>query len=328
MHEAKYYKKLENNSCQCLLCPNYCIINNNKLGRCRAKKNIDGTLYAINYGECCSIAFDPIEKKPLYHFYPGKTILSVAPNSCNLLCPFCQNAEISQMNTSTEYVTPEALIEIALKHNSFGISYTYTEPLTWYEYLLDVGKLAHKAGLKNVLITNGMINEEPLLELAPYIDAANIDLKSMKEEFYKDVVKGDLKTVLNTIKIAKKRFHIELTNLIIPNFNDSDEEIEQLIDFVADIGTETPLHFSRFFPHYKMRKTPPTPASTLKKAYEMAKKKLRYVYIGNIDIEGTSNTYCYSCGNLLVQRGYFSGQIAGIENGKCNKCRAKADFIL
>ena len=294
MHQALYYDKLltedrrqktEDGSqkpfVKCLLCPHSCIIAPGKTGICRARKNIDGVLYAINYGECVSLCMDPIEKKPLYHFYPGSQILSTAPNSCNLVCPFCQNAEISQSNAPTQYISPEKLVDMAVSKNSVGIAYTYTEPFTWYEYLLDTAKLAHKQGLKNVIVTNGMINEKPLVELLPYIDAANIDLKSMDDGFYKNILHGELETVLNTIRITKKYWHIEITNLIVPNYNDSIELLTQLVDFVASIGIDTPLHFSRYFPHYKLT-IPPTPIETLHLAYRIAKEKLQYVYLGNV----------------------------------------------
>lgn len=332
MQEAKYYEKLPD-GIKCELCPHSCIIKPNKISPCKARKNVDGILYAINYGECVSLAMDTIEKKPLYHFHPGTLILSTAPNSCNFRCPYCQNYEISQGESLTKYVSPEELVQIALRKDSLGIAYTYTEPFTWYEYLLDTAKIARSKGLKNVLVTNGMINEKPLSELLPYIDAANIDLKSMDPEFYKKIVWGDLDAVLNTIKITKSHWHIELTNLIIPGYNDSPELIQGLVDFVVSIGVDTPLHFSRYFPHYKF-KVPPTPVETLKFAGELARKKLQYVYIGNISIEESSemgdwsSTYCPECGNLLVNRSYLDVCATGITDNRCNKCGRKADFVI
>lgn len=333
IREALYYEKLPlhstkvNGSIKCLLCPHSCIIVPGKTGICRARKDIDGVLYAINYGKCTSLAMDPIEKKPLYHFYPGTSILSTASNSCNLRCPFCQNAELSQQEAPTQYISPQELVDIAIRQNSVGIAYTYTEPLTWYEYLLDTTKIAHEHGLKNVLVTNGMINAEPLTELLPHIDAANIDLKSMDTRFYRELVHGELDTVLNTIRISKEHCHIELTNLVIPGYNDSKELISQLIDFVASIGIDTPLHFSRYFPHYKFT-VPPTPVETLEFAGKIAKEKLHYVYIGNVWLGNGSNSYCPECNNLLVDRSYFGVRIRGIEDGKCNKCGRVADFVI
>jgi pyruvate formate lyase activating enzyme len=270
---------------------------------------------------------DPIEKKPLYHYYPGSSILSVAPNSCNLKCPYCQNADISQKDTTTTFIEPEELIKIAIQRKSFGISYTYTEPLTWYEYLIDTAKIAHKKGLKNVLVTNGMINEEPLRNLIPYIDAANIDLKSIEEKFYSQIVKGKLSCVINTIKIVKNYWHIEITNLIIPGYNDSPSSILQLIEFISFLDPKIPLHFTRYFPRYKFN-APATPIATLKWVFKEGIKKLKYVYIGNVDIEEGQNTYCPQCNNLLVRRNYFETEVVGIKKKKCTKCGGKVDFIL
>lgn len=325
--EARYYKQLDNGSTQCLLCPHFCIINDGKSGICRGRQNIDGTLYAINYGECVSLAIDPIEKKPLYHFYPGSYVLSTAPNSCNLNCPFCQNSDISQEKSPTKFISSLELVEIALEKGVPGISYTYTEPFTWYEYLLDTAKLAQSKGIKNILVTNGMINPEPLKELLPLIDAANIDLKSMDENFYKKLLNGNLESVLNTIKTCKQSWFIELTNLLIPGYNDSGKLITKLIDFVLGIGIDTPLHFSRYFPKYKFT-APETPESTLEYAYKLAKQKLHYVYVGNIEIESASNTYCPRCNNLLVERNCFDSLVVGISGGKCSQCNRKADFVI
>lgn len=328
MREAEYYEKIDSTRVRCTLCPNYCIISLDKYGQCRARKNIDGVLYATNFGETTSIAMDTIEKKPLYHFHPGKLILSISPNSCNMKCPWCQNAEISQEEFPTRFVSPEDMVKIALKNASFGIAYTYTEPLTWYEYIKDTGKIAKERGLKNVLVTNGMINEKPLMEILPLIDAMNIDLKSMNPDVYKRIIKGDLNTVLNTIRIAKKHCHIEVTNLLIPDLNDSSEEIKKVVDFVVEIGRDTPLHFSRYFPYYKWT-TPSTPAETIIKAYNIAKEQLHYVYVGNILIENISdNTFCPECDNLLVERSFMTGRVVGIKDAKCSKCGRKADVVL
>jgi pyruvate formate lyase activating enzyme len=327
LREAEYWEHLEGQRVKCLLCPWFCKLQPGQAGVCMGRKNEDGKLIAVNYGQCTSMAMDPIEKKPLYHFFPGNQILSTAPNGCNLKCPFCQNAEISQGPVSTEYVAPRDLVDMALSHNSFGVCYTYSEPLIWYEYVLDTGTLARERGLKNVLVTNGMINEEPLRKVLPLIDAMNIDLKAMDGKFYKTIVKGNLDTVLNTIKISKSSCHVEITNLVIPTLNDADEQIEALVDWVADLGVDTPLHFSRYFPHYKLT-LDPTPVSTLVRAYEIAKKKLRYVYLGNVNLEHTSDTPCYNCGNMLVSRVGYHTKVTGIKNKKCTKCGVDVDFVL
>lgn len=274
------------------------------------------------------MGIDPIEKKPLYHFYPGSMILSIAVNGCNLTCPFCQNWEISQTETKTRYIPPREMVKLAQENGSIGISYTYTEPLIWFEYLMDVCPEIKALGLKNVLVTNGLIEEEPLLELLPFIDAMNIDLKSIRPDFYKKIAKGDLATVQNTIRLAKKSCHLELTNLLIPTLNDSAEEIDELIQWVKGLGRETVLHFSRYFPHYKMD-LPSTPTSTLINAYAKAKEHLSYVYLGNIwDSEINPDTLCPQCQNTLVSRSHFQARVTGIDRGRCNKCGRQADIVL
>ncbi|MFQ5905667.1 MAG: AmmeMemoRadiSam system radical SAM enzyme [bacterium] len=324
---AEYWEPLSGQRVKCLLCPWYCRLKVGQLGVCRCRKNIDGELQATSYGEVVSLAMDPIEKKPLYHFFPGEQILSTAPNGCNFKCPYCQNADISQGTVPTRFVSPEELVSLAERHDSFGVCYTYTEPLIWFEYLIDAGSLVHQRGLKNVLVTNGMINEEPLRRLLPLIDAMNIDLKAMDEDFYRRVAKGNLKAVLKTIEISKESCHVEITNLIIPTLNDKDGQISTLVDWVADLGVDTPLHLSRYFPHYKLR-LEPTPIPTMLRAFEIAKRKLRYVYLGNVSLKDGSDTLCYYCGNVLVSRdGYFT-RITGIENRKCNKCGTDAEFVL
>jgi len=324
--EAMYYEKLPNNKIRCLLCPIRCVLEDKKRGVCKLRKNIAGTLIAESYGNLVSIAMDPIEKKPLFHFYPASQILSVAFNGCNLGCIFCQNWAISQVEERTTFVEPENLVQIAKKYDSLGICFTYTEPLMGYEYILDVGKLAKEENLKIVLVTNGYLNPEPLEHLLLYIDAMNIDLKSIRPEFYRRICKGKLEPVLEAIKISAKHCLVELTNLIIPTLNDTEAELEQLTDFVASLGENVPLHFSRYYPSYKLD-IPATPASTLKLAYQIGKKKLHYVYVGNIDIPGTSNTYCPACGELLVERHFYHTVIKGIENGKCSRCSRKVDIV-
>ncbi|MCX7785429.1 MAG: AmmeMemoRadiSam system radical SAM enzyme [candidate division WOR-3 bacterium] len=321
LKEAKYYKtiqKAKKEFVQCELCPNFCVIAEGKVGLCLGRKNIGGKLYAINYGEVISMALDPIEKKPLYHYFPGSQIFSIATYGCNLRCPFCQNWEISQQKINGRYLSPQQLIEIAQKYPTVGIAYTYTEPLIWFEYLQDVTKLARKQGLKNVLVTNGMINPEPLNELLPWIDALNIDLKSIDESFYQDFVKGSLPAVKTTIELAQKKCHIELTNLIIPTKNDSKESLENLVNYVASLGKDTVLHFSRYFPHYQLDIVM-TPSEKLQQALKIAKEKLNYVYVGNI-LGFDNNTYCPNCKNLLIDRGYFTAKIVGMKDNQCSRC--------
>lgn len=283
MKEASYYEKLAGKKVHCHLCPQECVIAENKYGNCKVRVNKAGTLYSEIYNKTTSIALDPIEKKPLYHYHPGEYILSVGTKGCNFHCDFCQNWEISQEVCAQVYdITSEEIIAKAKEANSFGIAYTYNEPFIWFEFVFDTAKLARKAGIENVLVTNGYVNMEPLKEILPYIDAMNIDLKSIDEEFYKKVCRGKLEPVLDTIKIAAKSCHIELTNLIIPTLNDSEKSITGLVDWIySNLGAEVPLHLSRYFPCYKMD-LPPTPRETLKMAEAIAKRKLKHVYLGNI----------------------------------------------
>jgi pyruvate formate lyase activating enzyme len=324
--EAAYFEKRAGGAVQCLLCPHNCVIRAGNKGICSIRRNVNGTLIARGYGECTSLSLDPIEKKPLYHFYPGKQILSTGPNGCNLSCKFCQNWTISQEESDTAYVAPEDLVALAGKQGSIGISYTYAEPMIWFEYLRDAGKLAHEAGLMNVLVTNGFINPGPLGELLPLVDAMNIDLKASSEGFYRKVCGARLEPVLEAIRTSYRRCHLELTNLVVPTLNDSDEDLDRLISWVAELGVEIPLHFSRYFPHHKLA-LPPTPPETLMRAYEKARKHLRYVYLGNLDLEGTSDTHCYRCQALWVKRRGYRTDVVGIAEGTCRSCGARADFV-
>ncbi|MDI6781547.1 MAG: AmmeMemoRadiSam system radical SAM enzyme, partial [bacterium] len=297
--EAMYYTPKENDRVTCHICPRECVINEGKTGICRGRENHRGKLYAKTYGECSSIAMDPIEKKPLYHFYPGSKILSIGTVGCNLKCQFCQNWHISQASpgsVSTQNVSSEEIVKYAKKYNSIGVAYTYNEPFIWYEYVLDTAKMVKEAGLKNVLVTNGYVNEQPLLELLPYIDALNIDIKSIEDGFYQEVCGGvRLNPVLNTIRLAKKNgCWVELTNLVIPTLNDSFQQINNLISWILEeVGDSTPLHFSRYFPNYKMN-LEPTPIATLKQIYHQASERLKYVYIGNAPEINMDNTRCSS----------------------------------
>jgi pyruvate formate lyase activating enzyme len=326
--EALFWEKKEEEKIQCLLCPVGCLIADGKIGVCMGRKNEQGALYATNYGRLVSLAVDPIEKKPLYHFHPGTNILSTGPNGCNMRCQNCQNWSISQEESPTDFVSPEDLVRVAVRQNSAGIAYTYTEPLIWYEYVLDAAKMAKERDLANVLVTNAYIYEQPLLELLPLIDAMNIDLKSMDEDFYKTNCKAKLSFVLKNIELSYGHgIHIEITNLIIPGMNDSDEQMQRLVDFVAGLSDRIPLHFSRYFPAYKMN-IPATPLQTLQKAFLLAKRKLKYVYIGNAYIPNTSNTHCPKCNNLLVQRDGYHTSVKGITDKECSNCGAAVDVVI
>lgn len=324
--EAKYYR-LAGDKVECRLCPNFCSIAPGKVGICRVRKNEDNKLWSLCYGETTSVAIDPIEKKPLYHFYPGSQILSISPNGCNMRCPFCQNWEISQVEAPTQPITTADLVQACRKHKLLGVSYTYTEPLIWFEYLLDAALAVHKAGFKNVLVTNGMIEEEPLRDLLPLIDAMNIDLKSIKPEVYKKVLHGDLKAVKRTIEISKQKCLVELTNLLVSNLNDSKEEISELIRYVASLGRDTILHFSRYFPQWKFDQ-PVTADSTLEYAYDEAAKELDFVYLGNVAGTRGSNTYCPKCKTLLIERVLYHTKIGHLVNSACQKCGNQINLVM
>ncbi len=319
MREAQYYLKESNRKVKCLLCPHYCLIEPESSGICRTRTNIDGILYARNYGKTVTISMDPIEKKPLYHYYPGKDILSIGPNSCNMRCDFCQNYAISQLDSNTTELSPQNLLDLCLKHNVPFVAYTYTEPLTWFEYILDASQLLLAHDIKSVLVTNGFINPEPLAELLPTIDAMNIDLKGMSDDFYRSLCTGRLQPVLDTIKAASEKCHIEITNLLIPGENDTPEMIDALIDFLSDISPDIPLHFSRYFPQYK-RHNQPTPTKSLETAFEKAKKKLNYVYLGNVLTTDEGNTYCPNCNALLVERKNYNTLIHKLQGNRCSVC--------
>lgn len=324
LHEAKHWKK-EDESIRCMLCPKRCKIKPDGYGFCGVRKNIGNKLYSLVYNHPVSIHMDPIEKKPLFHFIPGTDILSVGTVGCNLGCLFCQNWEIARAKPHeirTPKLTPEEVVGIAKQKGCRSIAYTYTEPTIAFEYVLDIAKLAHENGLKNIMVTNGFINEDPFNELYPYIDAANVDLKGFTEEFYRKITMSELQPVLETLKrIAKSNTWLEMTNLVIPGKNDCPEKIREMCKWIADnLGKDVPLHFSRFFPMYKMQDVPPTDEKKLYNAYKTAKDEgLNYVYIGNMPVEKEDSTFCPSCGRMLINRSGFGIVANNIREGKC-KC--------
>jgi len=335
MREAMFYKKSKDGVVQCELCPRFCSIKEGEKGFCRARKNVDGKLYAITYAKPCSIAIDPIEKKPFYHFYPGSSTLSIATYGCNFSCDFCQNWGISQADIEKSFepdeVLPEQLVEMALENNCGGISYTYTEPTIFYEYCFDTAKIAHKKGLYNCFVSNGYINEMPLKEISKYLDANNVDLKGT-DEFYKKIchAPAGIKPVQETIKNCHKfGIHVEVTNLIVPGLNDNDAQIKKTAEFVKNVSDEIPLYFSRFYPQHKMLETPQTDVKTLEKAHEIAKKTgLKYVYAGNVPGHKFENTYCPDCNYLLIKRFGFSIEEIGLtKDKKCPSCGEKILII-
>jgi len=285
MKLAQYFDKIEDLKVCCHLCPHSCVIRPDGLGACRARKNISGELYSMNYGKVTSISLDPIEKKPLYMFRPGSMILSSGTFGCNLKCSFCQNWSIAHQDAPTVEVSPDELIKKAIElkdKGNIGIAYTYNEPSIWYEYVSDTAKLARDNNLANVLVTNGFISREPLLELLPFIDAMNIDVKGYTASFYADICKGALDNVKQTVELCAKKCHVEITTLVIPGLNDSAEEISRMSQWIASISPDIPLHLSRFFPNYKMNDRPPTPVDTLVRARDKATEYLKHVFLGNV----------------------------------------------
>jgi pyruvate formate lyase activating enzyme len=295
VREAMHYTRRDDGRALCHLCPHGCVIGEGQAGLCRVRRNRGGMLWATNYGVVSSCGLDPIEKKPLYHFHPGSSILSVGTYGCNLACAFCQNWEISQRGAAEGVeeadgeglVSPERLVEAARREaagprGNIGLAYTYSEPFIWYEYVIEASRLARAAGLKNVLVTNGFVAEGPLRELLPYVNAMNIDVKAFTEDCYRRTCRGALAPVKRTVELARAAgVHVELTNLLIPTLNDSDEEIGALVAWVESVDRAIPLHFSRYFPHHKLD-LPPTPPATLRRAREIARARLPYVYLGNV----------------------------------------------
>ena len=328
MKEASFYDSRPEQKCQCRICPHNCLIALNRTGLCRQRRNIKGKLYLANYARVTSLNMDPIEKKPIYHFYPGTEILSLGTNGCNLTCMFCQNWSISQQDSESSELTPDKAIELARQYKSSGIAYTYNEPLMWYEYTLDTARLARTQGLKNVLVTNGYINPEPLAKLLPAIDALNIDIKSIDDAFYQKLCRARVKPVLETARTAKKNALVEITNLIIPGENDRDENFEDLTSWVAEnLGRETPIHFSSYYPTYKL-KQPPTPMKSLCRAYQIAKKHLDHVYLGNVATQEEGDTFCHQCQTKLIQRaGYQINILKLTPEGKCGQCGAENNIV-
>ena len=334
MQEASYYYKLENHIVQCQLCPHNCILESGHYGKCKTRVNQEGTLFTESYGILSSISSDPVEKKPLYHFHPGSSILSLGSFGCNLSCDYCQNCEITQINervfSKHPSRDPEDMVNKARLHrNNIGLAYTYNEPTVYYEYMIACAEGIKEHQLSNVMVTNGYINQAPLEGLIPVIDAFNVDLKSFRNLFYQQRSGAMLPPVLKTIEaIAKSGKHLELTFLIIPDFNDSDVEWSEMLSWIADhCSAHTVLHVSRYFPYFKINK-PPTPLATIQRFLEMAREKLSYVYPGNTP-QLESHTYCPSCGNMLIERFLYEAEACGIgEDGNCNQCHLEFQGIL
>lgn len=331
--ETRYYQKLSGGEVNCLLCPRSCVLRDGQTGVCRTRKNEKGTLVSLVYGKLVSMNADPVEKKPLFHFLPQTATLSVATAGCNLRCNFCQNWTISQIEPDevrSRDVSPEELIAAAKAGNCPSISYTYSEPTAYYDYVYDCAKLARKHGIKNILVTSGYINPEPLKELCSVIDAANVDLKGFSDNTYRWVAAARLAPVLESLKILKENeVWLEVGYLVIPSVNDSEKELKAMVAWISDnLGKDVPVHFLRFFPMHKLTNLPPTPVSKLEEAYKLAKAAgLNYVYIGNVPGNSAGNTYCPKCKKLLIGRkGYFV-EANNIRGGKCRYCGEKIHGI-
>jgi len=317
----------EGDAVRCELCPHRCRIAVGKQGICRVRENREGTLIALTYGRVAAVQLDPIEKKPLFHFHPGREILSVGSIGCNFRCGFCQNYHLVLGQASLSPVGIPELIRAARESGAVGIAYTYNEPLIGFEFVMDCAREFRKAGMSNVLVTNGYVSPAPLAELLPLVDAMNIDLKSMDPDFYRKVCGGTLAPVLDTIREASRSVHVEITTLLVTGENDSDEAIRNVADFVAATDPEIPLHVSRYFPQHRFT-APPTPPGRLEAAHRIARERLSYVYVGNYHLAGSEDTLCPRCGATAVRRLGYRTSPVGLTGNRCASCTAKLRFVI
>ena len=330
MKEAMFYEKLDENKVRCFLCAHHCVIKDGKRGICYVRKNIEGTLYTLVYGRVVSMNIDPIEKKPLFHFHTGSTSFSIATVGCNFHCEHCQNSEISQYPKVHEgeiigqHVSPEGIVEAARRNGCKSISYTYTEPTIFFEFAYDCAKLAHEKGIKNVFVSNGYTTPEATKVIAPYLDGNNIDLKG-NDDFYKKICGARVEPVKDTIRLMKQLgVWVEVTTLIIPDYNDSEEDLREIAEFIKSVDPFIPWHVTQFYPTYKLTDKPRTPVKTLQRAREIAfETGLNYVYEGNVPGEGGENTYCHQCKKLLIKRSGFNIVENRMKNGRCTECGAE-----
>jgi len=335
--QAYLYETVENKKVKCNLCHHRCLIKNGKTGICCVRYNQEGILKSLVYGKLIASHVDPVEKKPVFHLLPGSLSYSIATAGCNFKCLFCQNSEIAQMPSDNnglilgDYYKPEDIVNNALSAGCKSISYTYTEPTVYFEFAYDVAKLAHKKGLKNIFVTNGYMTLQALEMIAPYLDAANVDLKAFNDNFYKKYCSAKIEHVKQTLKAMKSLdILVEVTTLIIPGLNDDTKELEKLAGFLLNsLGENTPWHISRFHPTYRLKDRPQTPVKTLVKARETGLKTgLKYVYTGNIPGDEGENTFCQKCGKILISRWGFTVRKNLIENSQCPYCSAGVEGII
>ncbi len=323
---SSYFTQLEGKKIRCELCPHQCEVDSGERGHCNVRENIDGKYYSLVYGNPCAVHVDPIEKKPFFHVLPATGSFSIATAGCNLNCKFCQNWEISQArpdDTHNYDLPPEKVVEYAVKYKCRSIASTYVEPTIFFEYMTDIGRLARKQGILNVMHSNGYINTAPLKELCDHLDAACIDLKGFTDDYYKNMTGGTLKPVLETLKYLKERgIHTELVNLIVPGYNDNTDQIRQMCRWIKkELGSGTPLHFSRFHPQYKLKSLPPTPVATLDQARKTALAEgLHFVYIGNVPGHEGEHTYCPKCKKIIIQRIGYQIESLHLKDGACEYC--------
>ena len=333
LKEAMFYIKLDSKTVQCLLCPHTCVLREGARSFCRVRENISGKLYSLVYESACAVHVDPVEKKPVYHMLPGSLAYSIATAGCNLRCKFCQNWQISQMppeKTNNIKLSCGDVVKKAREKGCRSIAYTYSEPTIFYEYAIDTAKLAKKEGIKNIFVTAGFINPEPLNEACNYLDAANVDLKGFDKKYLKEVCAEDLEPLLDALVIYKKRgVWLEITNLVVPTLNDDMKTIKKMCIWIREnLGAGTPLHFSRFWPMYKLKNLYPTPIETLIEARNTALGAgLKYVYIGNIPHHTANNTYCPNCKKLLIERKGYTVTLNNVTGSSCKYCSEKIPGI-
>lgn len=329
MCEARYWTGVDESTVRCELCPHGCRIGDGSSGLCRVREGRDGKLLAMGYGRLSSVNVDPIEKKPLYHFHPGSEILSIGGWGCNFRCEFCQNWTISQQVREGRRYSPPEVVRLAVSDGSVGIAYTYNEPVVGYEFVLDCARVAHEAGVANVMVTNGYLNAEPASELLAVIDGLNIDIKSIREEFYREHCGGSLAPVLDfATQAVSAGCHVEITNLLIPGLNDSDEEVARLGKWIAaNVGRQVPLHISAYHPRYKLS-VGPTPEESLRRAHGICRSELAYVYLGNVFMDVGHSTVCPGCDAELIGRRGYVVDVKGICDGLCTGCGRPVDAVM